>query len=92
MFRWIVPVVILVYVLSAVAPAFGQCAMCVTGLTQSKEGQRMARSYNQAILFLLAFPYAIVMTFAGLILHARAQARGLTLWDWLIRRRRSARS
>ena len=92
MLRWAVLGIVFVYLLSAVAPAFGQCAMCVTGLTQSEEGQRMARSYNRAILFLLAFPYAIAVTFAGLILHARARARGMTLWDWFTRRWRSARS
>lgn len=63
--------------------AYAQCAMCVTGLTQSPEGQQMARSFNQAILLLLALPYGIAGTIAFLILRARARARGISVWRML---------
>ncbi len=62
---------------------YAQCAMCVTGLTHSQEGQRMARSFNMAILYLLPFPYLIAMTIAGIILRAHAQRQGMTLVTWL---------
>lgn len=46
---------------SLASPLGAQCAMCKTALTQSPEGQRIARGFNEGILFLLAMPY---LTFA----------------------------
>jgi hypothetical protein len=56
-----------------VEPVHAQCALCVTALEQSPEGRGMARSFNRAILFLLAAPYAIFAT-AGIVIY-RAHRR-----------------
>ncbi len=55
---------------------YAQCSMCVTGLTQSQEGQAMAQSFNRGILFLLAVPYGIVMFFFLAYLFARSKQTG----------------
>ena len=65
-------------VLSAIfhVPAHAQCALCVTALENSPEGRGIAASFNRAILFLLAVPYAIMGT-AGVLFyraHRRKQA------------------
>jgi len=69
--------------------AWTQCSMCQTGLTQSPEGQKMAKGFNQAILLLLAFPYAVAGAFAVLLLRTRARAQGTSVrrmirsqWGW----------
>lgn len=62
-----------------------QCAMCVTGLTSSQEGQQLARGYNHAILFLLVFPYTIILTFGLWWIRAQAQKRGLSLRALIVR-------
>jgi ABC-type multidrug transport system permease subunit len=51
-----------------------QCAMCRTALQSSPEGQAMAAGFNQAILFLLAAPFLIVLVVATIIV--RSQTRG----------------
>ena len=75
----------LIFILMFLVPivSYAQCAMCVTGLTNSQEGQQMARSFNTAILYLLPFPYLIAMTIAGIILRAHAQRQGMSLVTWL---------
>lgn len=70
-------------ILTMTASAWPQCAMCRTGLTQSPEGQRMARGFHQAILFLLVAPYLLVSTVAFQILRLQARARGTTVWGLL---------
>lgn len=65
---------------------YAQCAMCVTGLTNSAEGQQMARSFNTAILYLLPFPYLIALFIGGIILNMRARQQGMTLVEWLKRK------
>ncbi|MBI2822449.1 MAG: hypothetical protein HYX74_09510 [Acidobacteria bacterium] len=57
--------------------AAAQCAMCRTALISSPEGQQMAASFNQGILFLLGAPFAVVAAIALLIYRARASGRRL---------------
>ncbi len=52
-----------------------QCAMCRTALQSSPEGQAMAAGFNQAILFLLAAPFLIVLVITTIIV--RSQIRGV---------------
>ncbi len=77
--RWLAVGLVFVGLLGLTASAWSQCAMCRTGLTQSPEGQKMARGFNQAILFLLAAPYLLVGTVALQILRLQARARGTTV-------------
>ena len=51
-----------------------QCAMCRTAIESSPEGQAMAAGFNQAILFLLAAPFLIVLVVTTIIV--RSQTRG----------------
>jgi|GEM_PF-1201634 hypothetical protein len=69
----------LVLLMGLTTSAWSQCAMCRTGLVQSPEGQRMARGFNQAILFLLITPYLLVGAAALQILRLQARARGTTV-------------
>ena len=71
------------------APAASQCAMCVTGLTQSEEGRAMAQGYNHAILFLLFFPYMIVAAFVFGFFRLQARKQGVPVRALLRRRRRN---
>lgn len=77
--RWFTVGLVVLFALGATVSAWSQCAMCRTGLTQSPEGQKMARGFNQAILFLLAAPYLLVGTVAFQILRLQARARGTTV-------------
>lgn len=45
-------------------PAWSQCAMCVTALQNSPEGQAVAAGFRHGIIFLLAAPYAIIGSIA----------------------------
>lgn len=55
--------------------AFTQCAMCKTALLASPEGQEMAKSFNNAILFLLGMTYLVIGTIAFLIFNAQRRHR-----------------
>ena len=65
--------------LLAMAPeAFAQCALCKTVLTNSREGQLIARQFNHAILILLFAPYLVfgsltVVAFRGRIREVLAR-------------------
>ena len=48
--------------------ASAQCSMCRTALEQNEE---VAASFNNAILFLLAMPYAVFASGAGYVLLSR---------------------
>ena len=63
-------VLIAVAALLALFPADGstQCSMCRTALEQNEE---VAASFNNAILFLLAMPYAVFASGAGYVLLSR---------------------
>ncbi|MCS7311816.1 MAG: hypothetical protein NZ742_02715 [Acidobacteria bacterium] len=76
---WLTVGLVFVCILGLTVSAWSQCAMCRTGLTQSPEGQKMARGLNQAILFLLTAPYLLVSTVALQILRLQARARGTTV-------------
>ncbi|HET7294332.1 MAG TPA: hypothetical protein VFM88_18050 [Vicinamibacteria bacterium] len=52
-------------------PALAQCSMCQTALAQSAEGQRIASDFNQAILVMVAAPYLVFGTIAGLAFRSR---------------------
>ena len=56
--------------LLALLPADGsaQCSMCRTALEQNED---VAASFNNAILFLLAMPYAVFASGAGYVLVTR---------------------
>ena len=53
------------------APAFAQCPMCKTALTQSAEGQRIASDFNRAILVMVAAPYLVFGTIAAFVFRSR---------------------
>jgi len=63
-------VVIAAAALLALLPADGsaQCSMCRTALEQNEE---VAASFNNAILFLLAMPYAVFASGAGYVFWSR---------------------
>lgn len=44
-----------------------QCAMCGASVQSSQEGSEIAAGLNSGILYLLAIPYLIFMTFAFII-------------------------
>ncbi len=52
-------------------PLLGQCAMCKTALTNSSEGQHVASEFNQAILVMVAAPYLVFGSIAGLLFRTR---------------------
>lgn len=56
-------------------PALAQCALCKTVLTGSREGQAIARQFNQAILVLLFAPYMVFGTLAAFAFRSRIRAR-----------------
>ncbi len=62
----LIAVAALLALLPADAPA--QCSMCRTALEQNEE---VAASFNNAILFLLAMPYAVFASGAGYVLLSR---------------------
>jgi hypothetical protein len=51
----------------ASAPAFAQCAMCRTALTNSPETAKLAENFNKAIFVLLIPP---VLLFCGMFIAA----------------------
>ena len=59
--------------------AQARCAMCKTGLTNSSEGQRLAKGFNTGILFLLSAPYVIVGAVAFLIFKSQLRRTVLVL-------------
>lgn len=65
------------FLLTLLAPetAGAQCSMCRTALEQNAEA---AASFNRAILFLLAAPYAVFGTIAGYVAcsRRRQESRG----------------
>jgi len=53
--------------LVASAPAFAQCAMCRTALTNSPEAAKLADNFNKAVFVLLIPP---VLLFCGIFIAA----------------------
>ncbi len=62
---YIVLVLCLVFILSDNLQA--QCAMCGASVQSSEEGNEMVAGLNAGILYLLAIPYILFMTFAFFI-------------------------
>jgi len=62
----LIAVAVLLALPAADAPA--QCSMCRTALEQNEE---VAASFNNAILFLLAMPYAVFASGVGYVLVSR---------------------
>ena len=58
------------------ADASAQCSMCRTALEQNEE---VAASFNNAILFLLAMPYAVFASGAGYVLWSRRKRAQQTI-------------
>ncbi len=54
---------------------FAQCSMCRTALAGSIEGQRLQGGFNNAILFLLPFPYLVFGTLAAAIWLSRKKSQ-----------------
>ena len=67
-------------VLLGTGPLAAQCAMCRTALSESPEGRQLQGGFNNAILFLLPFPYLVFGTIAAAIWLSRKknQAEGPT--------------
>jgi hypothetical protein len=66
------------------APAGAQCAMCKATLESSEEGRRVSGELNRAILLMLAAPYVVFGTCAGVLFRRRI---GAYLKPRLFRRR-----
>lgn len=56
------------------------CAMCKTALTNSPEGRAMARSFNTAILLMLAAPYLVFGAGAAVFFRRRLRAGAARAW------------
>ncbi len=69
--RALLPAGVALLLLEGAAPALAQCAMCQTALTQSAEGQRIASDFNHAILVMVAAPYLVFGSIAGLVFRSR---------------------
>jgi hypothetical protein len=54
---------------------FAQCAMCGASVQSSDRGAEMAAGLNSGILYLLAIPYLIFMTFAVVIYRKIKQTK-----------------
>jgi hypothetical protein len=63
-----------VVLLAKSTPAFAQCAMCKTLLTNSPEGRAMTASFNSAILLMLAAPYLVAASLAFVLFRERILA------------------
>jgi len=61
--------------LAAAEPALAQCALCKTVLTNSREGQAIARQFNHAILILLFAPYLVFGSLAAFAFRSRIRQR-----------------
>jgi hypothetical protein len=71
-----VAVLALGLVITAVDPALAQgCALCKTVLTGSKEGQAIARQFNEAILVMLFAPYLVFGSLAAFAFRVRIRER-----------------
>lgn len=71
--RWLL---VLVAVVAMAEPAFAQgCALCKTVLTGSKEGQAIARQFNEAILVLLFAPYMVFGSLAAFAFRSKIKDR-----------------
>ena len=62
-------------VLLAAGPLAAQCAMCRTALSESPEGRQLQGGFNNAILFLLPFPYLVFGTLAAAIWLSRKKSQ-----------------
>ncbi len=60
-------VVLIVTAIVSPVGLHAQCAMCGASVQSSEEGAEMAAGLNSGILYLLAIPYLIFMTFAVVI-------------------------
>ena len=60
-------------------PAWAQCQMCKTALTNSAEGQRMVATFNNAILLMVVAPYLVVAAIVAVLTRERIVARGTVL-------------
>lgn len=60
---------------AAAAPAAAQCAMCKTALSGSPEGRVMSGHLNNAILMMVAAPYLVAGTVAGVLFRRQIAVR-----------------
>ena len=67
--------VLAVILAAAATPAFAQCAMCKTLLTNSPEGRAMIGSFNSAILLMLVAPYLVAASLTFVFFRERILAR-----------------
>jgi hypothetical protein len=67
---------VLAAVVATPDPLFAQgCALCKTVLTGSKEGQAIARQFNEAILVLLFAPYMVFGSLAAFAFRSKIKDR-----------------
>jgi hypothetical protein len=63
-------------VIACADPALAQgCALCKTVLTGSKEGQAIARQFNDAILVMLFAPYLVFGSLAAFAFRVKIRER-----------------
>jgi hypothetical protein len=60
---------------AAAAPAAAQCTMCKAALTGSPEGRVMSGHLNHAILMMVAAPYLVAGTVAGVLFRRQIAIR-----------------
>lgn len=75
--RAIVLVVLLSFFLGVTETVMAQCSMCKSALVQSPEGQQMASSMNNGILFLLSVPFVLVATVGLVVVRGYRKAKKL---------------
>lgn len=64
----------IVTLLALCSLALGQCPFCRAVLFRSKEGQQLISGFDNAVLFLLAFPFLLIAIFAARIVWAQRMA------------------
>ena len=69
------PLAVIAVVLTLEGTGWSQCAMCRTALSESPEGRQLQGGFNNAILFLLPFPYLVFGTLAAAIWLSRKKTQ-----------------
>lgn len=78
--RILLPLILLGALVMA-EPLAAQCSMCKTLLEGSAEGRQVARGLNHGILLMLAAPYLIFGSFAGVLFRRRILAALSRRWE-----------
>ncbi len=64
----------MVTLLALCSSVLGQCPLCRGVIFRSKEGQQLISGFDNAVLFLLAFPFLLIAIFTARIVWAQQMA------------------